>query len=59
MKDEKLTGYATYSRKDLLPEIVADVNRFIKFSTVSDVERLDHKIVKKRNMKYKDFLSHQ
>jgi len=69
------TGYSTYSRKVLLTEIAADidkfsydyneilketlpgklktdqrlpVNRFIKFSTIDDIEGLDHKIVKKK-----------
>ncbi|MDA1634012.1 SIR2 family protein [Bacillus cereus] len=77
-------GYKTYSRKDLLSEIVADedkfaydydellkdtlpeklktdhrlpVNRFVKFSTLGDYESLDYKIEKKRNLKYKDFLT--
>jgi len=81
-----LTGYATYSRNDLLKEIVADVdkfsydynellkdtlpeklktdqqipvNRFIKFSTIKDIESLDYKIIKRSNMKYNDFLSYQ
>jgi len=79
-----MTGYSTYTSKDLLIEIVADedklsydydellkytlpeklktaqqlpVNRFVKYSTIGDYEDLDHKIIKKRKMKYKDFLS--
>lgn len=78
------TGYSTYTRKDLLTEIVADidkfsydygvllkgtlpeklktdqqlpVNRFIKFSTIDNIDSLDYKIINKRNMKYKDFLT--
>ncbi|MGD6957250.1 SIR2 family protein [Rossellomorea aquimaris] len=79
-----LTGYSTYSREDLLREIISDentisydydellkdtlpeklktdhnlpVNRFVKFSTLGDYEELDYKIIKRRNLKYKDFLN--
>lgn len=78
------TGYRTYSRQELLEEIISDidqlgydydelliytlpeklkteqqlpVNRFVKLSNITDIESLDHKIIKRRNMKYKDFLS--
>ncbi len=78
------TGYKTYSRKDLLKEIIADtdmvtydydellkdtlpeklktdrslpVNRFIKFSSLGENDSLDHKIEKKRDLKYNDFLT--
>ncbi|MDR7074968.1 SIR2 family protein [Fictibacillus barbaricus] len=80
------TGYKTYSKKDLLLEILADddkfgydydellkdtlpeklktdhwlpVNRFVKFSTLGDYEGLDYKVMKKRDLQYKDFLSHR
>ncbi|GEK31727.1 hypothetical protein KZO01_20360 [Kurthia zopfii] len=79
-------GYITYSRTDLLKEVLADydkfsydydellkrtlpeklktdhnlpVNRFIKFSNITDIENLDHKIIKRKNMKINDFLNHQ
>ncbi|KIL47032.1 hypothetical protein [Jeotgalibacillus campisalis] len=69
------SGYATYTRKELLTEIIANndrfrydydellketlpeklktdhqlpVNRFIKYSTIDDIQTLDHKIVKKK-----------
>ena len=77
-------GYKTYSRKDILFEILADedklaydydellrftlpeklktdhtlpINRFVKLSNIEDFGTLDHKIVKKINLKYNDFLN--
>ncbi|MEY2363149.1 SIR2 family protein [Lysinibacillus capsici] len=79
-------GYTTYSRKDLLEEIIADndtysydydellkstlpeklktdqrlpVNRFIRFSSIKDMNDLDYKIIKKKNLKLNDFLTKQ
>jgi len=50
--------------KDTLPEKLKTdhqlpVNRFVKFSTIEDIENLDHKIIKKINLKYNDFLNQQ
>lgn len=49
--------------KDTLPEKLKTdhrfpVNRFVKFSTLGDYEGLDHKVMKKRNLSYNDFLNH-
>src|SRR5690625_294707 len=48
--------------KETLPEKLKTdhylpVNRFVKYSTLDSDVTLDHKIVKKMNLKYKDFLS--
>ncbi|QTB16030.1 SIR2 family protein [Lysinibacillus sphaericus] len=79
-------GYTTYTRKDLLEEIIADndtfsydydellkstlpeklktdqslpVNRFISFSSIKDINDLDYKIKKKKNLKLNNFLTKQ
>ena len=77
-------GYKTYTRKDLMMEILAEedkmsydyeellkytlpeklktdhrlpINRFVSLSNIADIGGLDHKIIKKLELKYKDFLN--